>query len=98
MEPAQAGHRRPPIRSVRPIHGAAALEGTGRLKAKIPEGWIVCGWSGCLDPANDTASRFNQWYGSQRFRWNRLLDREKVEFASTGKSPVAARVAASQSG
>lgn len=55
------------------------------MKAKIPEGWIVTGWSGCLDPSSDVAARFNQWAGAQRFLWNRLLDREKSEYTSSGK-------------
>ena len=37
---------------------------------------IVRGWQ---------ARRLNQWAGSLRFLWNRLLDREKAEYAATGK-------------
>lgn len=55
------------------------------MKAKIPEGWIVAGWSGRLYPSREQASRLNQWAGSLRFLWNRLLDREKAEYAATGK-------------
>ncbi|MDT7953500.1 MAG: transposase [Acetobacteraceae bacterium] len=55
------------------------------MKPKIPEGWIVTGWSGRLYPCNTARTRFNQWSGAQRFLWNRLRDREKAEYAATGK-------------
>lgn len=55
------------------------------MKPKIPEGWIVTGWSGRLYPSSTQAARFNQWAGALRFLWNRLLEREQAEYDATGK-------------
>ena len=46
---------------------------------------IVRGWQARLYPTTEQATRLNQWAGSLRFLWNRLLDREKAEYAATGK-------------
>jgi putative transposase len=46
---------------------------------------IVRGWKGRLYPTREQAARLNQWCGSLRFLWNRLLEREKAEYAATGK-------------
>jgi putative transposase len=46
---------------------------------------IVRGWTARLYPTRDQAVRLNQWSGSLRFLWNRLLDREKAEYGSSGK-------------
>ena len=46
---------------------------------------IVCGWQARLYPKASQADRFNQWAGSIRFLWNRLLERERAEYAATGK-------------
>ena len=46
---------------------------------------IVRGWQARLYPTREQAFRLNQWAGSLRFLWNRLLDREKAEYAATGK-------------
>lgn len=55
------------------------------MKPKIPEGWILTGWRGRLYPSVEQAARLNQWAGSLRFLWNRLLDLEKAEYAASGK-------------
>jgi putative transposase len=46
---------------------------------------IVRGWQARLYPTPEQSARFNQWAGSLRFLWNRLLDQEKTEYAATGK-------------
>lgn len=46
---------------------------------------IVRGWQGRLYPNNASSVRLNQWAGSLRFLWNRLLEKEKIEYAATGK-------------
>ncbi len=46
---------------------------------------IVEGFTARLYPTKDQALRLNQWAGSLRFLWNRLLDAEKAEYAATGK-------------
>jgi putative transposase len=46
---------------------------------------IVQGFTARLYPTKDQALRLNQWAGSLRFLWNRLLDTEKAEYAATGK-------------
>lgn len=46
---------------------------------------IARGWQARLYPTADQAKRLNQWAGSLRFLWNRLLDREKAEHEATGK-------------
>jgi putative transposase len=46
---------------------------------------IVRGWQARLYPTREQAARLNQWAGSLRFLWNRLLDREKAEYAATGR-------------
>ncbi len=46
---------------------------------------IVRGWQARLYPTTEQAVRLNQWAGSLRFLWNQLLDREKAEYAATGK-------------
>ena len=46
---------------------------------------IVRGHLARLYPTQDQGARLNQWAGSLRFVWNRLLDAEKAEYASTGK-------------
>ena len=46
---------------------------------------IVQGFTARLYPTTDQALRLNQWSGSLRFLWNRLLDAEKAEYAATGK-------------
>ena len=48
-------------------------------------GTIVRGWQARLYPTTEQGSRLNGWAGSLRFLWNRLLDREKAEYAVTGK-------------
>ena len=48
-------------------------------------GLVVRGWQARLYPTRGQADRLNQWSGSLRFLWNRLLDREKAEYAATGK-------------
>lgn len=54
------------------------------MKPKIPDGWIVTGWSGCLYPSAAQRARFNQWAGSLRFVWNRLRAREEAAYAADG--------------
>lgn len=46
---------------------------------------IVRGFLARLYPTKEQAVRLNQWAGSLRFLWNRLLDMEKAEYAATGK-------------
>lgn len=46
---------------------------------------IVRGWQARLYPKAGQSLRLNQWAGSLRFLWNRLLDAEKAEYAATGK-------------
>ena len=46
---------------------------------------IIRGWQARLYPTAEQAHRLNQWAGSLRFLWNRLLDREKTEYEATGK-------------
>lgn len=46
---------------------------------------IVRGWQARLYPTPEQATRLNQWAGSLRFLWNRLLDREKAEYQATGR-------------
>lgn len=46
---------------------------------------IVRGFVARLYPNADQGVRLNQWSGSLRFLWNRLLDAEKAEYAATGK-------------
>jgi putative transposase len=46
---------------------------------------IVQGFTARLYPTKDQALRLNQWAGSLRFLWNRLLDAETAEYAATGK-------------
>jgi transposase len=46
---------------------------------------IVRGWQARLYPTAAQADRLNQWAGSCRFLWNRLLDREKAEYQATSK-------------
>ncbi len=46
---------------------------------------IVRGWQARLYPTPEQAARMNQWAGSLRFLWNRLLEREKAEHRATGK-------------
>ena len=46
---------------------------------------IVRGWQARLYPTREQAARLNQWAGSLRFLWNRLLDAEKTEYAATGR-------------
>lgn len=46
---------------------------------------IVRGWQARLYPTREQIVRLNQWAGSLRFLWNRLLDREKAEYQATGK-------------
>lgn len=46
---------------------------------------IVRGWQGRLYPNAANATRLNQWSGSLRFLWNRLLEKEKAEYAACGK-------------
>ena len=46
---------------------------------------IVIGWQARLYPTREQACRLNQWAGSLRFLWNRLLEREKAEYQATGK-------------
>ena len=46
---------------------------------------IVRGWQARLYPAREQSTRLNQWAGSLRFLWNRLLDAEKAEYAATGR-------------
>ena len=46
---------------------------------------IVRGWQARLYPTRPQADRLNQWAGSLRFLWNRLLDHEKVEYQATGR-------------
>lgn len=46
---------------------------------------IVQGFTARLYPTKDQALRLNQWSGSLRFLWNRLLDAEKAEYAATGR-------------
>ncbi len=46
---------------------------------------IVRGWQARLYPTPEQARRLNQWAGSLRFLWNRLLDREKAEYQATGR-------------
>jgi len=46
---------------------------------------VVRGWQARLYPTREQAARLNQWAGSLRFLWNRLLDREKAEYDATGK-------------
>ena len=46
---------------------------------------IVRGWQARLYPTPEQARRLNQWSGSLRFLWNRLLDREKAEYQATGR-------------
>src|SRR5215212_8352294 len=46
---------------------------------------IVRGWQARLYPTPVQVTRLNQWAGSLRFLWNRLLDREKAEYQATGK-------------
>lgn len=46
---------------------------------------IVRGWKARLYPKADQGIRLNQWAGSLRFLWNRLLDAEKTEYAATGR-------------
>lgn len=46
---------------------------------------IVRGWQARLYPTPDQGMRLNQWAGSLRFLWNRLLDLEKAEYQATGK-------------
>jgi putative transposase len=46
---------------------------------------IVRGWQARLYSTQAQASRLNQWAGSLRFLWNRLLDREKADYQATGK-------------
>ncbi len=46
---------------------------------------IVRGWQARLYPTPEQADRLNQWAGSLRFLWNRLLDREKAEYQATRK-------------
>jgi len=48
-------------------------------------GVIVRGFVARLYPDPDQSVRLNQWSGSLRFLWNRLLDTEKAEYAATGK-------------
>jgi putative transposase len=49
------------------------------------ENKIVVGFVAQLYPTKDQVVRLNQWSGSLRFLWNRLLDIEKAEYAATGK-------------
>ena len=54
--------------------------------ANLPEpAAVVRGWQARLYPTRAQADRLNQWAGSLRFLWNRLLDREKAEYEATGK-------------
>jgi putative transposase len=46
---------------------------------------IVRGWQARLYPTAAQADRLNQWTGSCRFLWNRLLEREKAEYQSSRK-------------
>ena len=46
---------------------------------------IVRGFLARLYPTKEQTVRLNQWSGSLRFLWNRLLDAEKAEYAATGK-------------
>ena len=46
---------------------------------------IVRGWQARLYPTPEQGHRLNQWAGSLRFLWNRLLDREKAAYQATGK-------------
>jgi putative transposase len=46
---------------------------------------IVRDWQARLYPTPEQADRLNQWAGSLRFLWNRLLDREKAEYQATRK-------------
>ena len=46
---------------------------------------IVRGFLARLYPNREQADRLNQWAGSLRYLWNRLLDAEKAEYAATGK-------------
>ena len=48
-------------------------------------GVIVRGWQARLYPTPEQIVRLNQWAGSLRFLWNRLLEREKSEFDACGK-------------
>lgn len=51
----------------------------------MSEATIIRGWQARLYPSTDQGSRLNQWTGSLRFLWNRLLDAERAEYAATGK-------------
>jgi putative transposase len=46
---------------------------------------IMRGFLARLYPNRATAKRLHQWAGAQRFLWNRLLEAEKTEYATTGK-------------
>jgi putative transposase len=46
---------------------------------------IVRGFVARLYPTEKQCIRLNQWSGSLRFLWNRLLDAEKAEYTATGK-------------
>ena len=58
-----------------------------RQAATVPglRGVIVRGFVARLYPTTDQGARLNQWSGSLRFLWNRLLEAEKAEYAATGK-------------
>ena len=46
---------------------------------------IVKGWTTRIYPTREQASRLNQWLGSLRFLWNRLLEHETAEHQANGK-------------
>ena len=47
---------------------------------------IVRGFKARLYPTAEQADRLNQWAGSLRFPWNRLLEAEQAEYAISKKS------------
>jgi transposase len=48
-------------------------------------GTIVRGFKARLYPTAERADRLNQWAGSLRFLWNRLLETEQAEYAISKK-------------
>jgi putative transposase len=59
------------------------LEGAGGVTVAPDK--IVCGFKARLYPTAEQADRLNQWAGSLRFLWNRLLEAEQAEYAISKK-------------